>query len=331
MRMNKFTTGCSIAAVTLLCAAPGQLSAQARSGAEGWSVPRTSAGHPVLQGYWTNTTVVPFERPAELGEKAFYTQEEADALLRAALAASEEETQPGTTEDVHYQFDDYGLSRAQNPVAYNLRTSILTDPPNGRMPPLTPEAERAAAEIRAWRAEHGFDSVKERSLSERCILWSNEGPPMIPLGYNSNLQIVQTATHVVVLMEMIHDARIIPLRDTPPDNIHPQWLGNSWGRWEGDTLVVETTGFTGRTTPRGTAPIAQDAHVTERFTRTGPDTILYQFTMNDPTVWQASWSGEYPITAIEGPMFEYACHEGNYGLPNNLSGARAEERRARGE
>jgi len=308
-----------------LIAAP--LAAMAQNGKSDREVPRTAAGQPDLSGHWTSATIVPLERPVELGNKELYTQEEADKLLAESLVVTE--TEAGTAADVHYQLDDFGLDRSQNPIALNLRTSIITDPRNGRMPAST-AAAKAAADARAARArERGFDSAQDRPLAERCIVWPNEGPPMLPVGYNSNLQIAQTDDYVVVLLEMIHDARVIPVdgRAGLPAGV-PQWLGSSRGRWEGDTLVVETTNFTGRTGVRGGNVLSANARVTERLTRTRDDTVLYQFTVDDPETWTEPWSGEYPLTKIDGPMFEYACHEGNYGLANNLSGARAEERAA---
>jgi len=294
-----------------------------------WSVPRTSAGHPVLQGHWTNSTVIPLQRPTELGDKAFYTDAEVAEFTRGRLEVNE--TVPGTAADVHYQLDDFGLGRSQNAVVANKRTSLIVDPPNGRFPEPTDAARALQAADREYRSEHGFDSAQDRALAERCIVWSNEGPPMLPAGYNSNYHIVQTADFVVVLMEMIHDARVIPVHDRAalPAGIG-QWLGDSHGHWDGDTLVVETSNFTGETAVRaaGNIRVSKNSRVTERFTRTGPETILYEFTVEDPQAWTQPWSGEYPMTSVDGPMFEYACHEGNYGLANNLSGARADERRA---
>jgi hypothetical protein len=172
--------------------------AMAQSGETDWNVPRTAAGHPDLQGHWTSATVVPLERPRELGDRAFYTQEEADKLLAEALVV--EETEFGTQADVHYQLVDFGLDRSQNPIVSNLRTSIITNPPNGRMPEATADAKAAAEARAAYRRAHGFDSAQDRPLAERCIVWPNEGPPMLPVGYNSNLQIAQTGDHVVVLL-----------------------------------------------------------------------------------------------------------------------------------
>jgi hypothetical protein len=286
---------------------------------------RTSSGHPNFQGHWTNTTVVPLERPRELGDREFYTQEEAQKLLAEALVV--EETEPGTAADVHYQLVDFGLDRSQNLVVSSLRTSIITDPPNGRLPEATPEARAAADARAAYRRAHGFDSAQDRPLAERCVVWPHEGPPTLPVGYNSNFQIMQTEDHLVVLIEMVHDARIIPLDAGSATAGIPQYLGSSRGRWEGDTLVVETTDFSGKT-GRGDLTFSPTARVTERFTLTDANTILYQFTVDDPKTWTQPWSGEYPMTRVDGPMFEYACHEGNYGLAHNLSGARAEEKAA---
>jgi hypothetical protein len=287
--------------------------------------PRTAAGHPNFQGQWTSGTVVPLERPRELGDREFLTQEEAEKRLAAALVV--EETEPGTAADVHYQLVDFGLDRSQNPVVTSLRTSIITDPPNGRLPEATPEAKAAADARAAYRRAHGFDSAQDRPLAERCIVWPHEGPPTLPVGYNSNVQIMQTDDNLVFLIEMLHDARIIPLDAGSTTAGIPQWLGSSRGRWEGDTLVVETTDFSGKT-GRGDLTLSPTARVTERLTLTDANTILYQFTVDDPKTWTQPWSGEYPMTRIDGPMFEYACHEGNYGLAHNLSGARAEEKAA---
>jgi hypothetical protein len=268
---------------------------------------------------------VPLARPRELGDREFYTQEEAQKLLAEALVV--EETEPGTAADVHYQLVDFGLDRSQNLVVSSLRTSIITDPPNGRLPEATPEARAAADARAAYRRAHGFDSAQDRPLAERCVVWPHEGPPTLPVGYNSNFQIMQTEDHLVVLIEMVHDARIIPLDAGSATAGIPQYLGSSRGRWEGDTLVVETTDFSGKT-GRGDLTFSPTARVTERFTLTDANTILYQFTVDDPKTWTQPWSGEYPMTRVDGPMFEYACHEGNYGLAHNLSGARAEEKAA---
>lgn len=287
--------------------------------------PRTSWGDPLLQGYWTNTTVVPLERPIELGYQEFYTREEALEIL--ATDVVEQETEFGTVADVHYQLDDYGLSREQTDVVLNLRTSILTVPRNGRLPKLTASAIARSDELDKINAEHGFDSAQSRPYAERCIMWRHEGPPLLPIGYNSNLQIQQTPEFVVIITEMIHDARVIPMRSSAPESAKiPRWQGSSWAHWEGDTLVIETTGFSGRLNAWGTkAEMSTSAKVVERLRRNSEDTIDYEFMVEDPTIWEAPWGGSYPMLATTPPLFEYACHEGNYGLENNLRGARAEE------
>jgi hypothetical protein len=286
---------------------------------------RTPDGQPDLGGFWTNHTVTPLERPKELAEKAFFTPEEAADYAKRQLAVPEA-TGPGTYADVHYNMAQFGLEKSQSKVAANVRTSLIFDPPDGRIPAMTPEARKRNADRAALNKGHEFDGPENRTLGEQCILWPNEGPPMLPAGYNSNLEIVQGPGYVAVMQEMIHDVRVIPTDGSPhlPASIR-QWMGDSRGHWEGDTLVVDTTNFTDRTAFRGAS---QNLHVVERFRRVDADTVLYQFTAEDPSTWAHSWSAEIPMTKIQGPLFEYACHEGNYGMANNLSGARAEEKQA---
>lgn len=317
-------------AALLLAAAAGlaPLVAGAQDGKSAWTA-RTSDGQPLLQGYWTNATVVPMQRPPQLGNKAFYTEEEEAAFLHKRLTP--QPTKAGTTPDVHYQFSDYGLDRSADDLVKNLRTSLVVDPPDGRIPPPLPAAAARARERAAYQKEHAFDSAQDRSLSERCILWSHE-VPIVPVGYNSDLQILQSHGYVVVMTEMMPDARIVPLDGRPalPDSLR-QWLGDSRGHWEGDTLVVETTHFTGRTSVQGADRnllLSKNARVVERFTRVDENTIRYRFTVDDPDTWARPWTVEYPMKKIDGPMFEYACQEGNYGLPDTLRGARAAERAA---
>jgi hypothetical protein len=192
---------------------------------------------------------------------------------------------------------------------------------------MLPQAQQRNAARAAANKGHEFDGPENRGLAEQCILWGNEGPPIQPVGYNSNLQIVQGPGYVAIVQEMIHDVRIIPTDGSAhvASNIR-QWFGDSRGHWEGDTLVVDTTNFTDRTAFRGSS---ENLHVVERFSRQPDDSILYKFTVEDPSTWEKSWSGEFPMTKIDGPIFEYACHEGNYGMRNNLSGARAEDKAAR--
>jgi hypothetical protein len=293
-----------------------------------WTVPRTSWGDPDLQGHWTNHTLLTLERPKELGDKAFFTPQEWKAYIEKQAKA--DTTTFGASYTAHYNLDDYGLGDSQSKLVENLRTSIITDPPNGHLPPLTPAAQARRETFLAWHEKHQFDSAKTRSLAERCIVWVNEGPPMLPRGYNNHYQIIQAKGYVVILLEMIHDARVIPLDGRP--HISPKirkWLGDSRGHWEGDTLVVETTNFDSRLHQHSAydySGVTEQLKVIERFKRTGPNRIDYSFTVSDPGTWTQPWSGESPWESTQGPMFEYACHEGNYGLANTLSGMRAEER-----
>jgi hypothetical protein len=291
---------------------------------------------PDLQGVWTNNTVTPLERPKGLGEKEFYTEKDLADLQkreRERLARNETEGLPpanhsgvegAAAEDVHYDFAQFGLDRSQAQLVWNRRTSIIVGP-EGTMPPLTLEARKRNAERAAKARGHELDGPENRPLGARCIARPNVGPPLLPAGYNSNLQIVQGAGYVTIEAEMIHDARVIPTDGRPhlSKSLH-QWMGDSRGHWEGDTLVIDTTNFT----DLNPFPGAQSLHVIERLTRVDDDTIRYQFTVEDPGMWTKPWSGELPITRIKGELYEYACNEGNYGLENTLRGARVAEEQA---
>jgi hypothetical protein len=304
-----------------------------------WTVPRTPDGQPDLQGVWTNNSVTPLQRPRALEGKEFYTEAELAEVQKRQqerLALDEQEGEPAANhsgvegapvENVHYDHAQFGLDWLQSKVAWNRRTSLIVGP-EGTIPPLTPDARSRLAEIAAKEKGHEFDGPENRPLEARCIARANVGPPLLPTRYNSNLQIVQGPGYVTIETEEIHDVRIIPLDGRPhlPRNIR-QWLGDSVGHWEGNTLVVDTTNFTDLTP----FPGARNLHVVERLTRAGPDTILYQFTVEDPGMWTKSWSGELPITKITGQLYEYACHEANYGLMNTLRGARVAEAEAAAE
>ncbi len=296
-------------------------SAVVKAPAKTWSQPRTPDGQPDLQGVWSNATLTPLERPAAFAGREFLTDKE--------QAEKEKALQPRTREsagtEAHYDFLQFGLDPLQAKRASSRRTSLIVDPPDGRIPPLTPEAQkRAAARAQARKQSGAFDGPESRSLSERCILMPGEGPPMLPEAYNSNIQFQQGPGYVAVLQEEIHDARIIPLDGRPHlgPNIR-QLMGDSRGRWEGNTLVVDTTNFTDKTNFRGSS---ENLHVVERFTRVDEDTLLYEFTVEDPATWTRPWKAELSMVKTKGPIFEFACHEGNYGLANNLSGARAQEK-----
>jgi hypothetical protein len=295
--------------------------------AQTYKAPRTQDGQPDLQGYWSNASYTPLQRPGNVN-KPLYTKEEAEAALKKAAADEAEQTVPGTVADVHYDFTQFGLDRSQSALAMNLRTSLIVDPADGRLPPLSPAGQARAAERAEARKRAGgpFDLAQNQSLSVRCINMDRDGPPMLAGAYNNNYQILQTKDYVMILVEMLHDVRIIPLGDRPKleEGIR-QVLGSSRGRWEGETLVVETTNFTNRTAFQGAS---ENMRLVERFTRVAPDVIRYEFTVNDPDTWTEPWSAEVPWKKTIGPIFEHACHEGNYGLANTLAGARAEEKRA---
>jgi hypothetical protein len=329
--MNVRLCACiGVAALASLLVALRPLDGQERK--PGWSVPRTPAGQPDFQGYWTNATYTPVERPAELGTKEFYT--EAEVLAYEKQRRLKEDNQPAT--DVHYD-DKLWQSESYLKGVSNRRTSMIFDPPDGRVPALTAQGERRAAELKqAARLREGAESAQVRNLAERCISWGAEGPPMLGSTYNANLQIVQTESSVVIYNEMMHGVRIVPLdgRAHLPAGIR-QMGGDSRGRWDGETLVVETTNFTDDTNFRGPPATtrqdifsSRDLKVTERFTRVGPEEIVYRFTLEDPSTWVRPWSGELVMRRFEGPIYEYACHEGNYGLANILAGARASEKAA---
>src|SRR5262249_29548494 len=301
-------TLCIAAVICLALAVPG-------AAQKNWTLPRTPDGHPDLHGVWTNASITPMERPRALGAKEFYTEEEAAEFRKQTLVPAPTAQRGGT--EAHYEFTQFGLDRTQAQVAFSLRTSMIVGA-DGRVPPLTPEAQKRNADRAAAIKGHEFDGPETRGIQERCLVWGNEGPPMLPPGYNSYVQIVQTPAYVMILQEMIHDARVIPLDGRPhaPAGLR-FWLGDSRGSWEGDTLVVDTTNFTDKTNFRGAR---ENLHVVERFTRVDDNTIRYQFTVDDPTTWTKAWSAELPLARDKGPIYEYACHEANYGLANNLKG-----------
>jgi len=326
----------------LLCstAAPGvvsTVSAQARaSDAEEWEIPRTPDGHPDLQGNWTNQSMTPFQRRE--GRGPVYTPEEVaeieqgyvDRTVRGAQPSDPDRSAPPAKETISAadSYNNVFFERGSRvAVVYGEpRTSLITFPSNGRLPALSLQGERRAQERRDGRSQFGqYDHPELRPLAERCLtsFGSPAGPPMIPNGgYNSNYIIVQTADHVMIMTEMIHDARIIRIGSGPrlPSHIRP-WMGDSWGHWEGDVLVVETTNIH-PLQPYSSA----DMKVTERFSRMREDAILYEFTVDDPSTYSESWGGQIPMTAMPDQLYEYACQEGNYALANVLSGARYQER-----
>jgi hypothetical protein len=297
-----------------------------------WKTPRTPDGQPDFQGYWTNNTVTPLERPKALGSKEFYTDEELARRVKqeqTRLDANEQggrPTEPGTDADVHYDFSQFGLDRAQATLTWDRRTSLIVGP-EGTVPPLLPQARKRAADLAAQNRGHEMDGPENRGLSARCLILPEEGVPMLPAAYNNNMQILQGPGYVAILHEMNHSIRIIPTDGRPhaPQSIH-QWRGDSRGHWEGDTLVVDVTNFDARNPFRGSG---EKLHLTERFTRMDENTILYRFTVEDPETWDKPWTAELALAKVKGPLYEFACHEGNYGLANTLRGARVAEAEAK--
>ncbi|HVG83885.1 MAG TPA: hypothetical protein VM820_05175 [Vicinamibacterales bacterium] len=332
-----------VAASAVWALAP--VAGQAPAGvARPWTTPRTADGQPDLQGNWTNATITPIDRPQ--GAPPVYTEQQvrrmekgyADRVERLAQPSDPNRTAPP-------QGGDGSTGAAGNVGGYNnfwidpgdrvavvngeYRSSLIVDPPNGRPPELSDTGKARAAARAEWLRTRGgeYDHPEFRPLAERCLMsfGSNAGPPMLPnYFYNNNYQIVQTKDQILILVEMVHDVRVIRLNATthPPAHVRT-WMGDSIGRWEGETLVVETTNFHPLQAFRGASGALK---VLERFRRVDADTILYTFTIDDPATWTAQWSGEVPFRRSEEPIYEYACHEGNYALSNILSGARAQER-----
>ena len=292
---------------------------------------RTADGQPDIQGVWSNASIIPLERPKELEGKQFFTPEEFKSYEERVFVRTTRDRPPtpgsvGTYNDFWW---DHDAGRA-----VNLHTSLIVDPPDGKVPPYTSEAQKRIDAERVYSRQHPADGPEDRIPAERCLVFPMGGPPMLPSFYNNsqygplttNYRIVQTPGYVVILMEIIHDARVIPIDGRPhlPSTVR-QWLGDSRGHWEGNTLVVETTNFTNKSKSRGAD---ENFRLTERFTRTASDTLLYEFTVDDPTVFTRPWKAQVPMIASNVPLYEHACHEGNYGLFGILGGARADEREA---
>jgi hypothetical protein len=286
---------------------------------------RASARPPDLDGVWNFATLTPLERPGQYAGKPVLTDEEAATFERETLDRNNADTRPpaGSDADVALAYNNAWYDRGSKVVGTH-RTSIVTDPPDGRIPALTPDGQRRAAARADARGQHGpADGPEDRSLAERCLLFG-AGPPMLPGPYNNNVQIVQSGDFVVIATEMIHDARIVPLHAGPHlASTIRRWQGDPRGHWDGDTLVVDTTNFSDRTNFRGGD---EQLHLVERFTRIDADTLLYEFTVDDPTAFTKPWSGAIPMTRSHEPIYEYACHEANYAMSGILRGARAQEK-----
>jgi len=328
--MSTPRTALSLASFTALgligAHANAQTPAQAAASAEqpAYTMPRTSWGDPDLQGVWDYRTITPFERRPELGDRAFYTEEEIAEL--EGRAARRMDQAPDGTAPANLVHAEY-LTDPGRFLDESRRTSLITDPPNGRMPPLTPEAQERQAQARAAappaRPGGRADSYTDRPLLERCITRASAGAPL-PTLYNNNIRIAQAPGFVAIVNEMVHETRMVPLDDAPFGNVR-SYLGESRGHWEGDTLVVETRNFNGKAPYRGAGA---NLRLTERYTRVGEGQIAFAITFEDETQWTQPFTASYSMRTGEGELYEYACHEGNYGLRNILENARDEERAA---
>ncbi len=292
--------------------------------------PTTTWGAPDLQGVWDFRTITPLQRPEDLGDKAFLTAEEAAEREQAAvdrnIAAWERDarrTEAGGNVGGYNNFWMDNGTRVMN------RTSLIIDPPNGRLPERTESADERQANSPGSFVVEFPESYTDLSTYDRCILGFNAGPPITPAAYNQNVQIFQTEEHLVLMTEMVHTVRVIPINGQPHlDDRVQQWSGDSRGRWEGDTLMVETKNFD---PARGWRVTTEDMTLVERFRRVDDGSLEYEFTVNAPQTWESPWTANLLMVKNELPMFEYACHEGNYSMPQMLGGARALEAQGAGQ
>jgi hypothetical protein len=317
MRHRSLSSLGRAAVIGVVCLASAPLLGQPRAS-------RTPDGQPDLQGVWNFATLTPLERPDQLAGKAVLTDEEAVIYEKEALERTDADRRPAEgNADVALAYNNAWYDRGTRIIGTR-RTSIIVEPPDGRIPALTLEGRtKANARAEAGRQHGPADGPEARSLAERCLLFG-AGPPMLPGPYNNNVQVVQSRDHVVIVNEMIHDARIVPLGGGPhlPARLR-RWQGDPRGHWDGDTLVVDTTNFSDRTHFRGAD---ENLHLIERFTRIDAGTLVYEFTVDDPTAFTKPWTGQIPMTRSDQPIYEYACHEGNYAMSGILRGARAEEK-----
>jgi len=316
--------------------------------AQSETVARTAWGDPDIQGVWDYRTLTPLERPLELGDKAFLTQEEADELERETLARNEfllnRERQEATAGDQVDRRDDgtpgfynnFWMDRGTTAIGTR-RTSLIIEPSNGRLPPLTAPAARRAASAEAARVREvrrgmlPAASYTDLDAGDRCIQHAKAGPPLSTGGYNNNVQIFQAPGYVVLVPEQNRESRIVPLDGRP--HVAPQirqWMGDSRGRWEGDTLIIETLHFNGKHDQIGRPLLswAENLRLIERITRLDAENLMYEYTVDDPTIWQSAWTAQHPMKLNSEPLYEFACHEGNYGLEGIMAGSRVQEAEA---
>src|SRR5579871_4941716 len=324
----------ALPAITILLttAAAGQVtSAKAKTAAAPkiWTQPRTADGQPDLQGIWNNATITPLERDRRFGNEEFLTKEEAAQYARDLVYQSDKDRRDGPPEvDVNRSYNQLFLDRGGlAELDGKVLASLIINPPDGRIPALTPEAQKKEAARRAERRTHGpADSWEDRNLAERCL---TRGAPKLPGGYNNNVQIVQTRDSVMIMSEMLHEVRVIHLDGRPHLPPHVRlWLGDSIGHWEGDTLVVDTTNY--RDEIRNASfnccgAAGEGMHIVERFRRVSENAIDYRYTVDDPSTYTRQWTVAVPMNKLNEPLYEYACHEGNYAMEDMLKGARAEE------
>jgi hypothetical protein len=330
------SVGALAVVISVVSRSPAFVLAQTRSSSttKTWNPPLTPDGHVDLEGVWDFGTITPLERPSDLRDKQVFTDEEAAAFEREENRRQNRDLIDPKKGGAQYlpgsvvPYNEFWYERGDKIIG-SKRTSLIVDPPDGRIPPLTPAAQQKADTQAAAAREEQLgrvraDSWEERSLADRCILGFNAGPPMTPGAYNNHVQIFQTAGYVVLVTEMVHDVRIIRVDGRP--HLQPrlrQYKGNSRGHWEGRTLVIDTTNFLRETSFRGSSA---DLRLIERLTRVDADTLVYEFRVEDPKTWTKPWAATVAMKKVPGPIYEYACHEGNYAMRNILSGARAQER-----
>jgi len=323
--MTRLRIGVVALAIASLCIALA--TAQTRpQPARAAGVPRVADGHPDLEAIWNFSSLTPLERPAEFAGKPTMTLAEAAQFEKTVTERNNADRRDGgVAADLARAYNDAWYDRGTHVAILNgvAHTSLVVDPPDGRIPALTADAQRRQEQRAQLRREHQSDGPEDRSLAERCLGF-NAGPPMLPGPYNNYMQLLQFKDHVVIFNEMIHDARVVPTdgRQHLPASVK-RYLGDSIGRWEGNTLVVDTTNFTDKTNFRGAS---DRLHLVERFTRVDADTLLYEFTVDDPSSFTKPWTAAVPMKRTDEQLYEYACHEGNEAMVGILGGARYEDK-----